>query len=454
MNKKLLTLAFGLAWGMSSISFAAENPFDKVPKNGWEYQAVKKLVQAGLVSGYSDGSFQADKEITRFEMAKIVAKAMARTEKANTEQKALINKLAAEYHDELNNIGVRIEALEKKSDNVKFSGETRYRYNWDYYTNAGYKRVTLANSWRTRLRATGQINDQWNFSAQIENTQSFMSPATANTSESYLYVRGPIGAATVTAGRMPWFGTYGIVSDSTFDGLSVNLTNKKLKTTIFYGKEYQSRLSYSSDNKNVNDQFYTSSDSNGAVGLIGSKTLLTGVDFKYNVDSKTNFRTGYFQLKAVDTKESTNNAIWDARYWEGGFDTKLNDKLKLIASYCKSNAPEQNRGFFVMLLHNKFDLKKQWSFMPYIDYRNMQKYGQWDSTIVDNNIVSPVGPISPQGYPGGSPNTIHGARGWEVGIAFVPIVNTLLFAYYDDCKGTDNTNIRNRRFRADWYMYF
>lgn len=454
MNKKLLVLAIGIALGISSVSFASENPFDKVPKNGWEIESVKKLAQAGLVSGYSDGSFQPERELTRFEMAKIVAKAMARSEKANAEQKVMINKLAAEYHDELSNIGIRIEALESKSDNVKFSCETRFRFNWDQYTNTGFKKVATSQSWRTRLRAIGQINDDWSYGAQIENTQNFKSPATANTSESYLYVKGPVGAATVTAGRMPWKGTYGIVSDSTYDGLRLDFTNAKLKTSVFYGKEYESRLAYSSNDKNVNDPFYTSVDSNGAIGKIGSKTLLTGIDFKYEVSPETNIRTGFFQLQAVDTKESTNNATWDARYWEAGFDTKLNKNLKLIASYCQSNASEQYKGYFGMLLYKQINLKKQWSWMPYIDYRNMQKYGQWDSTIVDNNIVGPVGPIGPNGYPAGSPNTIHGARGWEVGVAFVPIVNTLLFAYYDDCMSTDNTNIRSRRFRADWYMYF
>lgn len=440
--KKTLILSLSLVFvlGIASTTFAADNPFLKVPTNHWAYDSVKKLGEAGIISGYSDSTFRGDKTITRFEMAKMVAKAMARSDKANVEQRASIDKLAAEFKEELGGIGVRVAKLEQQMDNVTFNNEMRLRYNHDYYTdNKGLRKFTLSRSWRARFKATGEINDTWKYTASLENTQNLTTnTGSDNTKMNMLYVKGPVGETNVVIGRMPWFSCYGIVADSTFDGVKVELGNK-LKTSIFYGLEYGSRQ-VQSDGKN-NDRFYTSVDSNGAVGTDAGNTLLTGIEMRYAASKKTNVRGGYFQLKAVDQDTDYN----DMRYWEIGFDTKPINNLKLIADYCQSNAYTQNKGYFVMLLYKLFDVKKAGSFMPYIDYRNMQLYGQWDSTICNNNIVA----NNPMGKP-----SIHGARGWEVGIAYVPIVNTVLFAYYDDCRGTDNSGIRDRRYRIDWYLYF
>ena len=52
---------------------------------------------------------------------------MAKTDMEKAD-KALVDKLAAEFADELDNLGVRVADLEKKSDNVKFSGTARLRY--------------------------------------------------------------------------------------------------------------------------------------------------------------------------------------------------------------------------------------------------------------------------------------------------------------------------------------
>lgn len=65
--------------------------------------------------------------MTRYEMAQIVARAMAKTDLEKAD-KALVDKLAAEFAEELDNLGVRVADLEKKSDNVKWGGELRYRY--------------------------------------------------------------------------------------------------------------------------------------------------------------------------------------------------------------------------------------------------------------------------------------------------------------------------------------
>jgi len=124
----VVVLALVFVLGIAGTAFAAANPFVDVPAKHWAYEAVSKLAAAGIVDGYGDGTFRGDKTLTRYEMAQIVAKAMAKSDKANAQQKATIDKLAVEFAAELNNLGVRVAKLEKNQPNVKFTGDYRTRY--------------------------------------------------------------------------------------------------------------------------------------------------------------------------------------------------------------------------------------------------------------------------------------------------------------------------------------
>ena len=73
------------------------NPFRDVDFNSGAYQAVSQLSDAGIINGYPDGTFKGEKDITRFEMAQMVAKALANQDRANADQQALINRLADEF---------------------------------------------------------------------------------------------------------------------------------------------------------------------------------------------------------------------------------------------------------------------------------------------------------------------------------------------------------------------
>ena len=112
--------------GMTTVLGA--NPFTDVTPQDWAYQAVARLASQGVVNGYPDGTFQGGNNITRFEMAQMVAKALNQQDRMNGEQQAVLNKLAQEFSEELQNLGVRVENLERKVGNVSFTGEMRFRF--------------------------------------------------------------------------------------------------------------------------------------------------------------------------------------------------------------------------------------------------------------------------------------------------------------------------------------
>jgi len=112
--KRSLMCILALMFVLSIASSAFAGPFADVPAKHWSYDAINQLAKAGIVDGYGDGTFKGDKTITRYEMAIIVAKSMERADKANTENKTLIEKLSKEYAQELATLGVRVTTLEKK----------------------------------------------------------------------------------------------------------------------------------------------------------------------------------------------------------------------------------------------------------------------------------------------------------------------------------------------------
>ena len=153
-SKVLAALVATMAVG-ATCAFAA-NPFVDVPSDSWAYKSVVELADAGIIQGVDGEHFQGQRNITRYEAAEMVTKAMAHMDKASVEQRALINKLADEFADELNNLGVRVSALENRVGNVKLTGDARvrYRYQKDNKEND--------NSWdyRVRLRANAMVNDR------------------------------------------------------------------------------------------------------------------------------------------------------------------------------------------------------------------------------------------------------------------------------------------------------
>ena len=132
--KKILAIA-AVAALTAGVSAYAANPFSDVSTSDWAYQAVSELSEQGIVEGYPDGTFKGERNITRYELAQIIARLMANEDQYNAEQRAMIDQLASEYADELNNLGVRVDNLESKVGNISWSGSASMNWKQKYGTN-------------------------------------------------------------------------------------------------------------------------------------------------------------------------------------------------------------------------------------------------------------------------------------------------------------------------------
>ena len=235
--KKSLVLAMAMALGVTASAYAA-NPFSDVPAGHWAYDSISKLAAAGVIDGYGDGTFGGDKLMTRYEMAQIVAKAMAKG--------ASVERLAAEFADELDNLGVRVANLEKKADNVKITGEVRFRYvnqdgamakpdHVESYEVWGNKSNHTADL-RSRIWINGMINDDWTYTGMLQNTQDLSDNAgNEDTKFQRAYVDGKLGGMAVRAGRYNLVIADGNIYDTRADGLELSYGNN-VKVKGFVGK--------------------------------------------------------------------------------------------------------------------------------------------------------------------------------------------------------------------------
>ncbi len=245
--KKSLVLAMAMALGVTASAYAA-NPFSDVPAGHWAYDSISKLAAAGVIEGYGDATFGGDKLMTRYEMAQIVAKAMAKG--------ANVDKLAAEFADELDNLGVRVANLEKKADNVKITGETRLRY-WDYDgDNSDGSKTQL----RTRIWIKGQINEDWSATAMLENIQKIAGEDTKSGEEDTnfqrAYVNGRIGGLAVQAGRYQFTDfNEAMIYDDRMDGVQVSY-GKDVKLVAGFGKGSDQNKKDAKYANNAEDMYY------------------------------------------------------------------------------------------------------------------------------------------------------------------------------------------------------
>ena len=342
--KKILALA-AVAALTAGVSAYAANPFSDVTPSDWAYQAVVDLSEQGVVEGYPDGTFKGERNITRYEMAQIIARMLAKEDQLNAEQRATLDKLAGEYADELANLGVRVSNLEKKVGNLYWSGDARMRYQ---------DKATGDDSWngRMRINVKGQVNDSTYVQGRLTSNMDFKKTEDTSVVFDQLYVNHDLGkAATVRLGRIPVaFGDQGgwLYGDSYgVDGAEAAFhLGEKVDVTAGYG-----RFNTSDYDKNVEDQdaFYA----RGAAKLGDGKL---GVDYiKFTGDKKANTAAGYELMGANLTIPVQDFRVF-GEYWKN-------------TTYDNGNDTAWNAG----IGYGKLNLKKPGSFAIDVAYNDVDE---------------------------------------------------------------------------------
>ena len=236
MKKSAVAALTGaLIVGAASTTFAAANPFSDVPAGHWAYDAVTQLAADGIIEGYGDGTYLGNRNITRYEMAQMVAKALAKNPQGT--DRAALDRLAAEFSEELSNLGVRVSELEKYADKIQFFGKIEYTYK-SHRTddvNGGKKKVNQ-DDWIFRFEPVAHVNDHWTLRARIDAHNDM----SRNDSSDFNLVRGwaqgDYSNFQVKVGKQPLYTNEdGIIWDTEYSGAEVTFGNL-LKATIYAGR--------------------------------------------------------------------------------------------------------------------------------------------------------------------------------------------------------------------------
>ena len=413
MSKKTLVSAItaALVVGAASTTFAAANPFSDVPADSWAYDAVTTLAADGVIDGYPDGTYKGQNTMTRYEMAQIVARAMAKTDLEKAD-KALVDKLAAEFAEELDNLGVRVADLEKKSDNVKFGGELRYRYyDIDRDSKAGDE---THNKVLFRLEPKAYIgNSGWTANARLDYE---MNLSTDENNEHVVvdraYVEGPLFGATVTAGRTPVFTAQGLLFDDRISGGTVAFGSDEFKTTLAAGR-------YNPEH----------SDYRTVVGVDNAKDITAeyyGVQFDYTPNDKLALNAGYTGLVNLDAYVETapNSGKYDhfsddASFWYVGGKYAFDKNVAFVGEYAQNTedwADDEDQAWTAELQYKGANAADAGSWGMYAGYRQIEGAAAIAPTYDD---------IIGTGY-----------KGAVVGASYVPAENILATIQYFDGEET------------------
>ena len=400
--KKTLLLAAVMALGVNAGVYAA-NPFSDVPAGHWAYDAVNKLAAEGVIEGYPGGTYGGDRLMTRYEMAQIVAKAMAKGANAD--------RLAAEFAGELDSLGVRVSNLEKKSDNVRITGQIRYEYgdrNGDMQKTKG---KVAQHRLRSRIFVNGNINEDWSYTGRFENNQSLKNSSGDDTVRlNQAYVSGRLGGVKLIAGKGDHYTGNGFVYDDTAEFIRAA-----------YGKDVQVSAYVGKPVTTASDYGYEKMWGGEVSGKIGRLTLAAGYDeFKDSKGSADAYSGGY-----VPAKKGDDNGIWNvsAKY-------KFDD-FTLGATYLHSDVDVYNSpyndvdtdGYVISAGYKGADKNKPGTWGLFANY-----YDQGAGTFVAHTM-----------YPGDWGYYMdEGFKGYMVGGGVTLAKNMVYQLHYYDLEGKES----------------
>jgi hypothetical protein len=388
--KKSLVLAMAMALGVTASAYAA-NPFSDVPAGHWAYDSISKLAAAGVIEGYGDDTFRGDRLMTRYEMAQIVAKAMSKG--------ANVNKLAAEFADELDALGVRVAALEKKSDNVKVTGSVRFVYAHKKDAARTYDRMRRGTL-RSRIWFTGKVNDNWSYVGMLQNEQNLNdNVGNERTNFQRAYVTGRLGGVKVKAGRDNDIIGTGNFYDSNYDAIQLSYGNKWYVSGA-YGKLTDN--DFANTGINPADKFWQ-------------------VEAGTNMDTAINGKVGYVKVDVPDAV-SPFTGFGNAGLLYVGVDAKFGPDFGLNATYLRANKkgiaadPELSKkdGYQVGLTYKGAEASEPGSWGLAANYYNQGRFTYLAHTI------------------DGFTDFRSGFKGWSIG-GDVTVAKNIVFSttYYD-----------------------
>jgi len=432
MKKSVVAALTGaLVVGATATTFAAANPFSDVPAGHWAYNSVTKLASEGVIEGYGDGTFLGNRNITRYEMAQMIAKAMAKNPSGAT--KAELDKLAAEFRSELDSLGVRVAELEKHADMVQWTGKIEYTYNHHKY-DGGVK--TSGHGGVFRLEPKAEVNEHWTANARFDASYDGQNDVTGsnqtyrdgnvthnNVKLKRVYAEGNYDKFNVKLGR------FGFCPDE--DGIAIDTVVSGVDLT--FGSKWKVDFVAGRVGADSDEAHYGAN-----VGGDDTDIMRLGVQYSDPGDKGFFGGAGYAWAKDDDFKNAfySNNADKDkANVWSVNLGYRFNEMAKLVGSYAQNSKADREKSAwsteFRYGTYGDYAEKGAWAV-----WAGYSKFG-WNAAIASSQ----------------SDDIATGEQGWHIGAAYAPFKNVGILVRYADAKDI-TTKVKDKHFWARGEFFF
>jgi len=371
--------------------------------------------------------------MTRYEMAQIVGKAMERSDKADAENKALIKKLADEFAQELESLGVRVAKLENKIGNITWTGQVREWYQWrDKDSHYGFPGDTGRDT-RILLWATAPLTKEITFVGRFSSWSGWGEydhrvGSTVEMDNAYLQGKNwTLGRQPITLGK-------GLVYNAGYNNDGVTFTvGEKVKLTgmafknDFVGNILAANIAYqATDNLD-----------------------LTGV---YARNRKSDPFYSVTKMQSIDTwslgfgYKGIKNVTVTGEYGQNNSDVAKILNAMLAGDYSSPSA------WVAQIKYKGAEWKKTHSWGFWVGYRDAEPGFNgltgdplWETHGLNSLTIIPGVPLS------GTMNNIKGA---EVGFDYTVFNNAVLTVNYLDLESNDIFKIDQKGMTAQLRYFF
>ena len=443
MKKAILTAIL-----LSSVSVASANPFSDVPKSHWAYDAVEQLRQDGVIEGYGDGTYRGERTITRYEMAQMIARAMDQFDqqvkglsgKSPVIQnvgadRAMLDRLAAEFHEELESLGVRVSNLEKYSDKIVWHGKIEYTYTSYRINNGATKLRTNTNGYVFRLEPKAEINDYWTANARLDVEGDFKDDSLNDVEGKRVWAQGDYDHFQIKAGRFEFYpNEKGLIFDDEISGGQL-----KYQVGDFYISTIGGRMTLDTNQTNIPRIALYGNTGDTAANVFG-------VNIQYAHPTGFEIGAGYYRFNSsmylYHPTYIANSATPKLYSVNAGYN--FTDRLKLFGAYSYgrlglSDESERMPSFATRAWqveldygnYNAASAKNQWQ--VYAAYRCL---GYYASIVPTNDGVQ------------------WGQKGWEFGASYAPMKNIGLVAKYASTKLVSEGDARFKKLFGRVELFF
>ena len=418
--------------GFGASAWAAQNPFADVPSDHWAYEAVTTLAADGVIDGYGDNTFRGSRPITRYEMAQMVARAMGKyattggnapaAPRIGATDRALLDRLAAEFGEELNNLGVRVANLERNADMMKWKGEMRYTYTSERKEKAnGSKSRSNKDDLLFRLEPKAEVNKHWSLNSRLDAKLDMSDDTAADVSLKQVWAQGNYDAFSVKFGRLP--------------------------DTVKYDKDMMFFNELSGVELNFGKKIFTAQFRAGRISWNETKfktTLAKGSENAANFQSaalmyapgKLNLAAAYYRLNADWFRNAnySDDANTDkANIWEVAGGYRFDKNWALAAAYADNTSADRfSHSHMIEADYKGAKAAVKGSWGAYAAYRYLGA-----NTSIDPNTNG----------------VMNNTKGYEVGFKYIPMKNIQFHGIYFNGKQLADDRDASKLFgRVQWFF--